>query len=90
LPARIPQGPMHEIQRLYYDIASATSDITFGALTKFVPISQLLFGSDFPYWPNSRIVEGLESIGLSSGEIRAIERDNALWLFPAYAGAADR
>jgi predicted TIM-barrel fold metal-dependent hydrolase len=90
IAARIPQGPMHEIQRLYYDIASATSDITFGALTKFVPISQLLFGSDFPYWPISRIVEGLESIGLSAAEIRAIERDNALRLFPAYAGAADR
>jgi predicted TIM-barrel fold metal-dependent hydrolase len=90
IAARIPQGPLYEIQKLYYDVASATNAISFGALTKLVPMSQLLFGSDFPYWPISRIVEGLGSIGLSASDIRALECDNALRLFPKYRGEADR
>jgi predicted TIM-barrel fold metal-dependent hydrolase len=82
--ARIPRGPLHEIQRLYYDIASVTNAISFGALTELLPISQLLFGSDFPYWPISRTVDGLNGIGLNAADIRAIECENALRLFSRF------
>ncbi len=37
------------LQKLYYDTALSTSEFVFGALKEFVPMSQVLFGSDFPY-----------------------------------------
>jgi 6-methylsalicylate decarboxylase len=37
------------LQKLYYDTALSTSEFVFGALKEFVPTSQVLFGSDFPY-----------------------------------------
>ena len=87
--ARIPKGPMHELQRLYFDTASAATPIVFGAVTKLVPVSQILFGTDFPYWPISHIATALGRLGLSPADLRAIERDNALRLFPQYAGATE-
>jgi 6-methylsalicylate decarboxylase len=90
IAARMPQGPMYEIQKLYFDTASAANAIVFGALSNFLPMSQLLFGSDFPYWPISWVVEGLEKIGLSAADLRAIERDNALRLLPRYDDRAAR
>jgi 6-methylsalicylate decarboxylase len=84
IASRMPQGPMYEIQKLHFDTASAANTIAFGALSKLLPMSQLLFGSDFPYWPISRVVEGLGEIGLTAEDLRAIERDNALRLLPEY------
>ena len=90
IAARMPQGPMYEIQKLYFDTASAANAIAFGALSNLLPMSQLLFGSDFPYWPISRVVEGLDQIGLTADDLRAIERDNALRLLPKYGARMDR
>jgi predicted TIM-barrel fold metal-dependent hydrolase len=87
IAARIPKGPLYELQKLYFDTASAANVIVFGAVTKLVPISQLLFGSDFPYWPISNSTESLAALGLNAADLRAIERDNALRLFPQYARA---
>jgi 6-methylsalicylate decarboxylase len=82
--ARITNGPMYELKKLYFDTASAANEIVFAAASKLVPTSQLLLGSDFPYWPISHIVEGLTQIGLDAVDLRAIECDNALRLFPHY------
>jgi 6-methylsalicylate decarboxylase len=84
--ARIPKGPMYELQKLYFDTASAANAIVFGAVTKLVPMSHLLFGTDFPYWPISHIAGALARLGLNEADLRAVERDNALRLFPHYAG----
>jgi predicted TIM-barrel fold metal-dependent hydrolase len=84
IAARIPRGGMYELQRLYFDLASAANPIVFGALAHLVPMSQLLLGSDFPYWPISRVVAALGRVGLSPADLRAIERDNALRLFPQF------
>jgi len=82
--ARVPRGPMYELQRLYFDLASAANPIVFGALSHLLPMSHLLLGSDFPYWPISRVIGALGEIALSAADLRAIERDNALRLFPQY------
>jgi predicted TIM-barrel fold metal-dependent hydrolase len=80
--ARMPNGAMHEIQRLYYDTASAANAPAIAALRKFVPISQILFGSDFPYWPIELNWRSLSQLELSTEDLKAIERVNALGLFP--------
>jgi predicted TIM-barrel fold metal-dependent hydrolase len=84
IAARIPQGAMHEFKRLYYDIVSAANEVSMAALSKLVPVTQLLFGSDYPFWPISSDLDALHALGLSPGDLAAIERENALRLFPKY------
>jgi predicted TIM-barrel fold metal-dependent hydrolase len=81
-----PQGVMRELTRLYYDTANATFAPTMAALLKFVPISQVLFGSDYPYYSLEENVAGLAEIALSPAERQAIDRGNAARLMPRFAG----
>jgi 6-methylsalicylate decarboxylase len=80
-----PQGVMHELTRLYYDTANAYFAPTMAALLKFVPATQVLFGSDYPYFTLEQNVEGLAEIPLSQAERQAIDRGNAGRLMPRFA-----
>jgi predicted TIM-barrel fold metal-dependent hydrolase len=74
---------------MYYDTALSTSEFVFGALKEFVPTSQVLFGSDFPY--ATPAVLQAEKYGLENSKVLdegarvAIDRENALALFPRFA-----
>ena len=89
LKDRAPKDPMGQLQRLYYDTALSTSEFVFGALKEFVPTSQILFGSDFPFVGPAIIAAetaGIENSKVLDDETReAINRDNALQLFPKFA-----
>jgi predicted TIM-barrel fold metal-dependent hydrolase len=81
-----PQGVMHELTRLHYDTANATFAPTMAALLKFVPVSQVLFGSDYPYYTLEENVAGLAQISLNQDERQAIDRGNAARLMPRFGG----
>ena len=89
LHEHVPKGALHYLRKLYYDTALSANEYVFGALRQFVPASQVLFGSDFPY-VNDPLIK-LETTGLetsriwSDAERRAIDRENALALFPRFA-----
>ncbi len=51
-----------------------------------VPVSQILFGSDYPYFTLEENVEGLGEIRLNATERQAINRGNAARLMPQYQG----
>ncbi|HEY2135258.1 MAG TPA: amidohydrolase family protein [Xanthobacteraceae bacterium] len=76
-----PEGIIAELRRLYYDTANATSEPTMAALMKLVPISQITFGSDYPYFPLNQI-ETLRKMGLPAADMQAIESGNATRLVP--------
>jgi predicted TIM-barrel fold metal-dependent hydrolase len=76
-----PDGIMAEFRRLHYDTANATSAPSMAALTKFVPATQITFGSDYPYFPLSQI-EALRNMDLRSEDLQAIESGNAARLIP--------
>ena len=78
----VPNGVLHEVKRFYYDTAQANHAGALRALLSLVEVSQLMFGTDYPYRPGSEVVEGLGSYGFSAAELRAIDRDNALRLLP--------
>jgi 6-methylsalicylate decarboxylase len=86
LPQIAPQGVMHELTRLHYDTANAYFAPTMAALLKFVPVSQVLFGSDYPYYALEQNVGGLAEIPLTQAERQAIDRGNAARLMPRFAG----
>jgi predicted TIM-barrel fold metal-dependent hydrolase len=80
--AKAPQGVLHELRRLYYDTAQAANLPAMSALLALTGVSQVLFGSDYPLLGVSHTKNGLASLGLASGDVAAIGRDNALRLFP--------
>src|SRR5262245_4891724 len=90
--ARMPKGALHYLQRLYYDTALSTSEYALAALTKFVPASQILFGSDWPMVPETAVKT--ETADLESSHVlddatrRAIYRESAQALFPRFADTA--
>jgi predicted TIM-barrel fold metal-dependent hydrolase len=84
---RAPGDAMEQLRRLYFDVVSVTQPGPFSSLTALVPVSQLLFGSDYPYWPPDMTATGLAALGLSYADLTAIEAGNALRLLPSLAGA---
>jgi predicted TIM-barrel fold metal-dependent hydrolase len=81
----LPNGPVYELRRFYYDTAQAYESAPMGALSKVVPVSQILFGTDCPYSNIEADVNGLQASGVfTAADLRAIGRDNALRLFPQY------
>jgi 6-methylsalicylate decarboxylase len=79
---KLPKGVMYEIQRFYYDTAQAFSGYTLPTFTKVVPMSHILFGTDYPFAQADTVASGLAGYGFAPADLRAIERDNALELFP--------
>jgi predicted TIM-barrel fold metal-dependent hydrolase len=84
---RVPKGAPFELKKLYYDVANSTNPSSISALTNLVPVSQMLFGSDFPYVPAAVTANGLDHLTMSRADLRALNHDNALRLFPRLAKA---
>jgi predicted TIM-barrel fold metal-dependent hydrolase len=76
-----PEGIEGELRRLHYDTANATFAPSMAALMKLVPISQITYGTDYPYFGFDQFAE-LQKLGLSSGDLDAIGRENATRLIP--------
>jgi predicted TIM-barrel fold metal-dependent hydrolase len=70
-----------ELKRFYYDTAQIANSVTIGALAKLVPVSQIVYGTDFPYRTGIDHVKGL-SAAFSGAELAAIDRENALRIIP--------
>jgi 6-methylsalicylate decarboxylase len=80
-----PDGVMNELTRLNYDTANAAFPATMAGLLKFVPVSQVLFGSDYPYYTLEENTANLAQIPLTEAERQAINRGNAGRLMPRFA-----
>lgn len=79
---QVPDGVLPTLKRLYYEVAHATYAPPLAALMKFVPISQILFGTDYPAEQMASTVDPLAQFGLSAADLQAINRGNAERLFP--------
>ena len=75
-------GLSASLQSFFYDTAQTANPVAMGALRQVVPVSQILFGTDFPYRTSLDHVEGLRRSGFSDAELAAIHRENALRLMP--------
>jgi predicted TIM-barrel fold metal-dependent hydrolase len=76
-----PDGIEAEFRRLYYDTANATHPATMAALRQLVPISQITYGTDYPYFALNQI-DRLRESNLSPGDLEAIANGNASRLVP--------
>ena len=87
LPANmphVPNGVWPTLQKFYYDVAQVEHPMGLAAITRMVPVSQILWGTDFPFRPGSAYVKGLGEFGFDASDLRRIERDNALTLLPRW------
>jgi predicted TIM-barrel fold metal-dependent hydrolase len=81
---QLPKGLVYELQKFYYDTAQIYNPYALAALTKLVPNSHILFGTDYPFGTAGIVAKGVSDYGFSAADLRGIERDNALALFPKY------
>lgn len=82
----LPGGVIFELKKFHYDTAQANHHGALAALTRLVPIPQILFGSDFPFRSGEEAVKGLAEYRFKPKDLRAIEHDNAIRLLPALKG----
>jgi predicted TIM-barrel fold metal-dependent hydrolase len=78
----LPKGLMYELKKFYYDTAQGNSPPALAALLKVAPLSQILFGTDYPFRTAAEEIGGLTAQRFPAKDLRAIERDNALRLLP--------
>ena len=81
-----PNSRLHHLRRFYYDTAGSANPVAMGALKSLVPSSQILFGTDAPFFDGAPQVRGLAASGFTAEELRGIDRDNALQLVPRLRG----
>ena len=80
-PAVAPRGPEYELSRLHFDTASIVNAPAMAAVLKLVPVTQVMFGTDYP-WGSAAALGGFANLGLSEAELQAIRYESALRLFP--------
>ncbi|HLY79037.1 MAG TPA: amidohydrolase family protein [Caulobacteraceae bacterium] len=76
------------LERLYYDVALSAHPVPFAALRRIAPMTQILFGSDWPFTPEAGVARNLHQLGqngLNEADARAIARENAERVFPRLA-----
>jgi predicted TIM-barrel fold metal-dependent hydrolase len=85
LAATMPNGPMGELQKLYFDVATSTSKSGLGALLGLVDADHVMFGTDYPFLPTAFTATPFDRLPLSDADKAAINRLTAVRLLPRYA-----
>jgi len=80
--ARMPDGPLPILRKYYYEVAQGNTPGQLAALMKLVDVSQVLFGSDFPYRDAQEAADGLRDYNFNAADQAAIDHGNAMKLMP--------
>ena len=85
-PGADPAAMLADLSSFYFDTALTGSPTALPSLMAFAKPGRVLFGSDWPYCPEPTVgtfTDGLDRYaGIDAREHAAINRDNALPLFP--------
>ncbi len=77
-----------DLKSLYYDTALSASPYALRSLQELVDHSHILFGSDYPFAPEFITGMTISELGTFDGfddkKLRAIDKENALTLFPRF------
>ena len=85
--AVVPTQAMQAFARFYYDTALSATPQQIGTLRSLAPMSQLLYGSDFPFASEQRVraAEGAYAALFTADEQEMVRRANAARLFERLA-----
>src|SRR5262245_40782214 len=70
-----------ELKRFYYDTAQVSGEVTLDALAKLVPVSQIVYGTDFPYRTAADHTKGVTAY-FKGDDLNKVDRENAVRLIP--------
>ncbi|MFJ1915549.1 amidohydrolase family protein [Streptomyces sp. NPDC088147] len=83
-----PDHVAEVLRGLYYDTALAGSRNSLLPTLEVTAADHILFGTDWPAAPEPTVVRNIDNLtgfdGFSRDELRGVERDNALTLFPRF------
>ena len=79
---KMTEDPVAVVQKHFYEVAQGNTPGQLAALMKLVSISQVMFGSDYPYRDAKEAVDGVVAYKFSAAEQLAIDNGNALKMFP--------
>jgi predicted TIM-barrel fold metal-dependent hydrolase len=79
-----PDGVFAELQKLHYDTVNVTDAASWSALINLVKPTQIVYGTDFPYFNNDQL-DNIDKRGLSPRDKDAILSGNAKRLMPRLA-----
>lgn len=81
--SRRPKNLIQSLRNLYYDTAMSANPYTLAGLASFVDRDRILFGTDYPFMPESTTEETVAGVTdfFDEKDTASIERDNALALF---------
>ena len=82
--AKMPHGAMYELQKLYFDVATATSAPGLQSLLALVGPDHVMFGTDYPFLPTAMTAKGMDATTLSASAQAQINRLTAAKLLPRY------
>jgi len=82
LKANMPDGFVAALNKFYYDTANTSNVYAMASFSKLIALSQLMFGTDFPFGRADHDARALRECGFSDADIRAIECENAYRLWP--------
>jgi 6-methylsalicylate decarboxylase len=74
-----------ELNRFHYDTAQVSLAGTLAALSKLVPVSQIVYGTDFPYRTAAEHSKGVDAI-FDEADRKRVNRENALRILPRLRG----
>lgn len=84
---REPKDLLASLARIYYDTAMSANPHTLAGLSSLVGADHILFGTDYPFMPESTTIETVDGVAAfyDPSSLAQIETDNALALFPRLA-----
>ena len=85
LTAKTTEEILNDVASFYFDVALSSSNETIQMLLQYTEPDHIMYGSDYPYAPRKtieRFAQELDLADLDPGVALAINRGNALKLFP--------
>jgi 6-methylsalicylate decarboxylase len=78
----LPDGPIPEFKKFYYELAQGNTKAQLSALFELVSVSQVLYGTDYPYRDGAEVNGGIERWKFNAADLRSIENETARKLLP--------
>ena len=78
----LKDGPLPAFAKFYYELAQGNTPGQLAALLKMVKVSQILYGTDYPFRGGAEVNAGIADWGYTPADIAAIERETAMKLLP--------
>ena len=75
-----------ELNRFFYDTAQISGVVTLKALAELIPVSQIVYGTDYPYRTGADHTRGVTAV-FSGQQLAQVDRDNALRILPRLRAA---